>query len=298
MGFTSQDDLINQITTNGKGDNVIYQKTTSVAGVAGSWTDLGVFPGTVPLSTYGGTNMQFTATDDTWSEGVIYHGGDVSTATKHFTSVGATVVAAAGAPWFLQCVDQIGYVKVGTLTVGTQTITMTAIGNSVAKVDRYPNGEGLRLYMSNGATSAMGANAPTVVINYLNTSGASKSTTSFTSTASAVAGYVLNSGAGVTNKYAPFIPLAANDTGVSDIVSITWGGTAHASGTPIIHLVKPLWTLPIPASGLYSVMDFLNTLPSLPRIRDGACLRFMLFQTGATTTSTPIMLDFNHAYGG
>jgi hypothetical protein len=45
-------------------------------------------------------------------------------------------------------------------------------------------------------------------------------------------------------------------------------------------------------------VDFLNAFPSLPRIRDGANIQFLLFQTGATTSGGTIMVDFDWAYGG
>ena len=298
MGFTSQDDLINQITTNAKTDTVIYSKTLPAAGVAGAWTDLGNAAGIPVANTWGAADLTFTATDDTWSEGVLYHGGDVSTATKHFLSAGVCAVAAAGAPWFIMCVDQVGYVKLSTTnvtTTGTKTVTMTAIGSSGAKVDRYPNGAGLRMYMS--ASGALGANAPTCIVNYLDTGGDAGATTTFTSTASLASGNIINSGA-AANKYNPFLPLAAGDTGVSDIVSVVWAGTAHASGTVILHLVKPLWCLPIPATGTYNKSDFVNMIPSLRQIKDGANLQFILFQTGATTTGGTVFVDFDYGYGG
>lgn len=298
MGFTSQDDLITQITDNGKTDTVIFSKTLPAAGVAGAWTDLGNAAGIPVAATYGASDLTFTATDDTWSEGALYHGGDVDPATKHFLSAGVSVVAAAGAPWFVMCVDEIGYVKLsGTnvSTTGTKTVTMTAISNTSAKVDRYANGEGLRMYMS--ASGTLGANAPTCVVNYLDTGGGAGATTSFTSTASLASGNIINSGA-AANKYNPFLPLAATDTGVSDIVSVVWSGTAHASGTVILHLVKPLWTIPVPATGLYSKIDFLNAIPSLRQIKDGANLRFIMFQTGATTSGGTVFCDFDYAYGG
>jgi len=298
MGFTSQDDLINQITTNGKYGTTICQKTLPAAGTAGAWTDLGNAAGIPVAATYGAADLTFTATDDTWSEGALYNGGDVSPATKHFLSAGASCVAAAGAPWFIMAVDDVGYVKLsGTnvSTTGTKTVTMTAIGSSGAKVDRYPNGEGLRMYIS--ALGALGANAPTCVVNYLDTGGASGATTTFTSTASATNGSIINTGA-AANKYNPFLPLAAGDTGVSDIVSVVWSGTAHASGTVILHLVKPLWTIPVPVTGLYNKVDFVNALPSFPKIPDGANIRFILFQTGATTSGGTIFVDYDWAYGG
>lgn len=298
MGFSSQDDLINQITTNGKTDTVITQKTLSVAGTAGAWTLLGPHGGTPLASVYTGTDLNFIPTDDTWAEGALYHGGDVAPATKHFLSAGANVVAAAGAPWFLMAIDMVGFVPLTTTnvsTTGTKTVTMTAIGSSAAKVDRYANGVGLRMFVA--ADTAMGANAPTCIINYLDQSGVAGATPSFTSTASLGIGSLLNTGA-AANKWNPFLPLATGDTGVSDIVSLVWAGTAHASGTVIIGLCKPLWCIPVPATGLYTKVDFVNALPSLRQIKDGANIQFLMFQTGATSQYGTVFVDFDYAYGG
>lgn len=298
MGFTSQDDLITQLTVNGKGDTVVATKTLSSAGTAGAWTLLAGHAGYPPAATFTGTDLTYVATDDTWSEGTIYTGGDVSPATKHFLSAGAACVAAAGAPWYVMAIDLVGFVPLsGTnvSTTGTKTVTMTALANSGSKGDRYPNGDGLRLFVA--ADTAMGANAPTCIINYLDTGGGAGATTTFTSTASMGIGQLLNTGA-AANKYNPFLPLAAGDTGVSDIVSLVWAGTAHASGTVIIGLCKPLWIVPVPATGLYNKVDFVNALPSMRKIPDGANIQFLLFQTGATTSGGTINVDFDYAYGG
>lgn len=299
MGFSSMDDLINEITTNGKTDTVVYQKTLAAAAVAGAWTDLGISGGSIPASTYGAADLTFTATYDTWSEGAIYHGGDKSTDTKHFLSAGASAYNATGAPWILMAVDMVGYVKLsGTnvSTTGTKTVTMTAISNTTAKVDRYANGEGLRMYIS--ASGAMGANAPTMQITYTNTGGTTGRTTTAgcVSTASAATGYILNSGA-AANKYNPFLPLAAGDTGVKDIENVIWGGTAHASGTAIVNLVKPLFTIPIPANGVHTMLDFVNAIPSLRKIPDGANIRYIMFHTGATPSGSSVFHTFDYAWG-
>lgn len=302
MGFTSQDDLVNQITSNGKYGRIDYNKTTAVAGVAGTWTDLGTATGSVPASTYAGTSLTFVPTDDTWSEGAVYHGGDVSTATKHFLNAGASVFAAAGAPWVLMCVDQVGYVPITGADVtgtGVRTVTMTPISNTVAKVDRYPNGEGLRAYFSTEvAPTAGGPNL--TAFSYTDSgggAGAAPATVGFAATP--VTGQIPHSGNAAT-RYAPFLPLAVGDTGISDIVSFTLsGGTAYTgTGQLVLHLVKPLWQIPIPANGILTERDFVNQLPSLPRIRDGACLRFLLFQTGATTNTSPVNVYADYAWGG
>ena len=295
MGFYSQDDIISKITVDGQYGNVFYNKTLSSAGTAGHWTLLSGHPGTPPAATFAGADLTYVGTDDSWSEGAPYTGGNVTPpVTKHFLGAGAAIVAAAGAPWYLMAIDLVGYVPLsGTnvSTTGTKTVTMTALDGSA----RYPNGTGLRLFVA--ADTALGANAPTCVINYLDDGGGAGATTTFTSTASLGVGQLLNSGT-AANKYNPFLPLAADDTGVSDIVSLVWSGTAHASGTVVIGLCKPLWTIPVPATGLYTKVDFLNAFPSLPRIKDGANIQFLLFQTGATTSAGTIMVDFDYGYGG
>lgn len=298
MGWVSQDDLINQLTNNGKGDTVVTTKTLSSAGTAGAWTLLAGHAGYPPAATFTGSDLTYVPTDDTWSEGTIYTGGDVSPATKHFLSAGAGVVAAAGAPWYIMAIDLVGFVPLsGTnvSTTGTKTVTMTALGSSGSKGDRYPAGQGLRMFVA--ADTALGINAPTCIVNYLDTGGAAGATTTFTSTASMGIGQLLNTGA-AANKYNPFLPLAAGDTGVSDIVSLVWAGTAHASGTVIIGLCKPLWMIPVPATGLYNKVDFVNALPSMRKIPDGANIQFLLFQTGATTSAGTVNVDFDYGYGG
>ena len=86
--------------------------------------------------------------------------------------------------------------------------------------------------------------------------------------------------------------------GVKDIETLTWAGTAHASGSVIIGLCKPLWCLPLPATGLYSKMDLVNAMPSMRQIKDGANIQFLLFQTGATTSGGTVNIDFDYGYGG
>jgi len=302
MGFSSQDDLINEVTTNGKFQYDIRSKTISTAQVAAFWTNLGVFSGSEPASTYAGTSLTFVPTDDTWADGAWQHGGDVSTDTKHFLYAGANIVAAAGAPWFLMAVDQVGYVPItGTDVTGTgsRTITMTPIAATSAKVDRYPNGVGLRAFFSTEVAPTAGGPNMTV-FTYTNTAGTTGRTCPVTvgMAATPVIGAVPHSG-GAATRYAPFIPLAAGDTGIKDLENFTWtGGTAYTgTGQMVLHLVKPLWGIPLPASGIHQVADFVNALPSMCKIPDGACVQWMLLNTGATTANSPMMAETAHAWG-
>ena len=299
MAFSSQDALINAITA-GQAETVVYQKTTPAAGLAGHWQHVLGGVGSIPAATFGGTEATFTATDNTWSEGAINIGDQTSPITKHITSVGCSLVAAAGAPWFVLPIDLVGYAKLTTTnvtTTGAKTITMTPISNTAANVDRYANGEGLRAFVASYAT--MGANAPTMQLTYTNSAGTTgrTSTAGNVSTASATSGIILNSG-NAANKYGPFLSLAAGDTGIKDLESLTWGGTAHASGSVFIGLCKPLCQpIPIPATGLFNLFDLLNTIPSLPKLRNGANLQFLIFATGATTSAGTFYANVDYAYG-
>lgn len=296
MGFASLDDLISKISVDGQTDFQITNKTTGVAGVAGTWTDPTVFNGFPVADTYAGTSLTYVPTDES-STGAIPHGGNVSTATKHFLNAGASIFAAAGAPWFVMCMDQVGYVPITSTDVtgtGSRTITMTALDGSA----RYPNGAGLRAYFSTEvAPTAGGPNL--TAMTYTNQAGTTGKTVPVTVgfAATPVAGQVPHSGNAAT-RYAPFLPLAEGDSGIRDLEAFTLsGGTAYTgSGQLVLHLVNPLFILPVVASGMYSERDFLNQLPSLPRIRDGAYLKYMYFQTGATTTNSPIVFNMNYGW--
>lgn len=301
MGFSSQDQLIDKVTNDGQFQYDVRFKTISTAQVAAFWTNLGVFAGSEPASAYPGTSLTFVPTDDTWADGAFQHGGDVAAATKHFLYGGANIVAAAGAPWFLMAVDQIGYVPItGADVTGTtgRTITMTPIAATAAKVDRYPNGVGLRAFFSTEVAPTAGGPNMTA-FGYKDVAGASKTcpvTVGFSATP--VIGAVPHSG-GAATRYAPFIPMAAGSTGISDLESFTLsGGTAYTgSGQLVLHLVKPLWGIPLPASGIHQVAEFVNALPNLCRIRDGACLQWMLMNTGATSANAPLLAETAHAWG-
>lgn len=144
MGFSSQDDLINQITTNGKYGRFDNSKLTAPAHTAGGWhllSSLNGYPNTTTFPS--AQDLVFQSVTDTGGDAAsaslfgMQHGGDVASATKHITSIGASVVAAAGAPWTLKLVDIQGYYRMATTNVtgtGSRTLinsnTVTATSSS------------------------------------------------------------------------------------------------------------------------------------------------------------------------
>lgn len=135
-GFTSQDNIINNITTNGKfyrADwNKLFNPTTAAA--AGEWHALfrgGGNPGADALFNTG-TNLQYQGiTDLTTSASCIQHGGNVGVDGDDFKNVlNASVFTAAAttAPAILMLVDVLGFHRLTTVT--TTTAQNTVVSNT------------------------------------------------------------------------------------------------------------------------------------------------------------------------
>jgi hypothetical protein len=144
MGFASHDDLINQVSSNGKYLRRDASKITSPVHTAGGWHLMAGAAGHPNPSTFPSTqDLVFQACTELGGDAVsaailgMLHGGNVSPATKHILNVGANLVAAAGAPWQLKLVDLQGYYRLATTNVtGTgsrvliNTNTFTASSSS------------------------------------------------------------------------------------------------------------------------------------------------------------------------
>lgn len=144
MGFSSQDDLINQITTNGKYLRRDNSKITSPAHTAGGWHALFGGAGFPNASTFpSAQDLVFQSCSELGGDAAsatllgIQHGGNVESATKHILNIGASLVAAAGAPWQAKLVDLQGYYRLATTNVtgtGSRTLinsnTFTASSSS------------------------------------------------------------------------------------------------------------------------------------------------------------------------
>lgn len=148
MGFTSQDDLINQITVNGKYRRIEMAKTTTPVHTAGGWHLLTGLAGSPSAGTFPGTDLLWINCTETSGDGTTIigpqHGGNVSTATKHILNVGASLVAAAGAPWQAKLVDLQGYYRLSTTNVtgtGSRVLinTNTFTANAGTDVITYTN---------------------------------------------------------------------------------------------------------------------------------------------------------------
>ena len=287
--------MIQKITVNNQTARVDWNKNflPTSAAVAGEWHCLARGAGNPSSDTIynTGTNLAFQSVNDTVAgSGGMRHGGNVSPATKHIVNASAGTSAATTAPAVLMLVDLLGFYRVTSVT----TTTAQTLDNTVT-LPRYTDGAGVMAFAWNTNATAMGAATPTITLNYTNQAGTAGRTTPAvlpTCKTAAANGLILYSGTGA-GKYNPFIPLAGGDTGIRSIQSLTLSAS-YVSGEFAIALCKPLITLPIGAFGVVTERDYVNGLPSLPRVYDGANLIWLMGSGAATPVNSGLFghVDF------
>lgn len=281
MSFTSMDDLVAEISA-GKFISSHWNKITGASAyTAGRWYDFSGLGGTPIANAWAGTSLAWTTCTETAGNGTqifgIQHGGNVSTDTKHILNMAAVTAVATGVPGTLYLVDLQGYWPgISNNTTSAQTLTGTP-------TLRYTNGEGCRLYQVQ--TSVAGASAQNIALSYTDSAGNTGNTLPVTvaMTASAIVGHISHSGT-AANNYGPFLPLASGDTGVQNVATVTMSATN--TGTFALCLARPLARIPITTVSVMAERDLLNQLPSLPQIKDGACLVWLYFSGAATAANT------------
>jgi hypothetical protein len=288
-GFTSQDDLINQVSTNGNFYRADWQKSSfaTTAHTAGLWYSLFRGGGNPAADTIlgTGTNLAFQAlTDATANATGIQHGGNVGGGTgfKHLLNAAAQTAAATTAPCVLQLVDLLGFYPITTVTTtGAQTL------NNGVTIPRYTTGAGVQAFIT--PSTVMGAGTPNITLIYTNSAGTASRTTPATlpigNTTAAVTSIVY-SGTG-SGKYGPFVPLQAGDAGIRSVQSINLSAT-YTSGVLNLVLCKPLLTLPITTLGVTAERDLVNQFMSMPKVFDGACLAWLMLAGAATPVASPL----------
>lgn len=128
MGFSSFDDFVNEATTNGKTWHQDFSKTSSgpsVAYVLGNCYDWAVCPGSPVQNLYttAGTALVAQTPTDVGVGGGIYHGGNVSTDTKHLVSAGIySAITTAIPSTFLLCDTVMYYPTIDCKSTSAQTL--------------------------------------------------------------------------------------------------------------------------------------------------------------------------------
>lgn len=293
MAWTSVDDMISEITS-GKFTRIDWNKITGAAAyTAGRWYDLSALGGTPIANAWAGTALAWTACDESTGNGTqifgMRHGGDVSPDSKRLLNGSVISAVATAVPSQLMLVDMCGYYPGINMNSSTsQTLTGTP---SL----RYTNGVGVRAALV--VTSTTGATAHNLSMSYTDQDGNTGNTLPVTvsCTASAITPHITHSGT-AANNYGPFLPLASGDTGIRSVQSVQLSA-ASLAGTAALVLYKPIMTIPLTTASVASERDFMNQIPSLPEIKDDACLTWLYFAGAATAASTNIYGSLEMGWG-
>ena len=274
-GFPSIDSIIYNVTVNQQMRQLFWFKSSLGGSPSGlTWLHLFQLGGWPTAGVWNGTAYTARPHDDT-EIGAIYHGGNVSPATKHILS---------------------GHVR--TQDINTQTVTdVFVLYDLVLSYDQctvtsvstnFINGSpparyigagdpGLQI-MSCGNPVATGG-ATFTTLKYTNIGGSAGQTvpvtlvtnvdvTPTTTLPPATAFNYTNS----NQRGVLCAPLVSGDSGVKQLDSIAMSTIQ----TDKINYILGYLLAWMPARGTDAMhpFDFVRVLPSLPRIRDGACLTF------------------------
>jgi len=176
--------------------------------------------------------------------------------------------------------------------VAGTAINITDAGTGTHTVNwllpRYTNGAGLNAIFFNPASTAMGAGTPNLSLNYTNSAQtAARATPTVLPVGKTAASnsHILYTGATGAGKYNYAVPRASGDSGIASIEGIR-NSTSYVSGTYCVALYKELARFPVTTLGVAAERDFLNQLPSLPRVYDGAALYFVIGSGAATPANS------------
>jgi hypothetical protein len=257
MGFSSYDDLITQITTNGRKDYFSFTKTAAAASQgAGTWHSVFTGVGQPGAGSY-------SSQANTLQVGSINF-ANVSTRTRHILSFGATSTAAGVICLYDRLVEVSGIAFGST---GSKSVSTAALG-------RYTSGTGVQAWLE--VTTAPTATAPIChLLSYTgDVNGASQVGGSFTWPSATTK---------VQSMLGP-LGLASGDLGLTAVSTLNVDTAGSSSPVASLILMRPIAFLPV-AANTWTERDMVLQLASLERIYDGMSLHVMqLCQASVTPT--------------
>lgn len=155
-------------------------------------------------------------------------------------------------------------------TTGEQTVNSTAL-------TRYTTGVGVQIWLE-WYSATGGTGTPTATVSYTNQAGtAGKSTVSPPWVTGMSVGQMLP------------VPLAAGDTGVRSVQTVTLSGITNGAGNFGIVLLKPLFDIPIITANAGVYQDAFAC--GMPQVANSACLSLMML--ASTASMLPIAGQLN-----
>lgn len=169
-------------------------------------------------------------------------------------------------------------------------ITSTGSGTHTLNtlLPRYTSGAGVQAMLWNTNATPLGAATPNLSFpaytNSAQATGRATPTVLPVGKTAAANGLILYSGTGA-GKYGPAMPLQGGDSGIAKIDNVQISAS-YVSGEFSIALYKHIATIPLTTLGVAGERDFVNMIPSFPRIYDGANLHWLLYSGAATPVNS------------
>jgi len=272
----------------GKVRNYIWRKTPSQTTTIGIWFDLSMSPG-MPTPKYWFDAAPLIAKQITQSsDGGFYHGPNVSPSEKFLRSITTQAQATSttqATPANAILLDYLLYYP----SIDDGTLDEQVMDNTVT-LPRYTDGKGVQMM---AITTGVRTGGQTFQVKYTNQDGVTGKLSGIcTQNAAAFIGSVTNSDRAIQNSANWMIPLAAGDSGVRAVESVTM-----ISGTDVglftIILVKPLAQTCFREGGISTAgtiatpyeKDFLIPTTDIIRIYDNAFLNFVVLPQASLATT-------------
>jgi hypothetical protein len=294
MGFASYDQYVNAVTTNNTKGGTQFTRTinTGATSAAGRWHECLSTAGTggaMPLTGTAGTGIVCNSS----TVGALPLGANVSTATRHLTSMTVYTPGTTVVPGMVLLTDVIhiypSLVVVTTPSTTSNHPTWTGTGDT-----RMTSAAGVQASMLlTTASSAAGQ----MTLTYFDQGGNSQAQSGslFGPVAAHPAGAFFGQVAATANPGGLCMALAAGDSGVQRIASYAIN-TGATGGTGCIILHRPIACVPLLAANTPTVFDFTSGPNPFPRIYDDSCLGLFVLTGGSMTTNNLIVGELTWAW--
>jgi hypothetical protein len=292
MAFTGIDDLVTKLAA-GKFQRLTANRivNTGATSAAGRWHEaFAISNGTGGIGVLTGTAGVGVARTSADAGALPLSPANVTPDTRHVLSMMAVTPVAVVTPGIIKLVDLLYLYPSCIVTTGAGTV----LNNGAAKPTRFGTGAGVKA-MAIVAGTAFGAATPTITVSYTNQDGVAGRTGLFTASAASLPIGALVTGAAVAVQSGPDMLMAAGDSGIQSIQSYT---TANGTtGNVTFVLYRDVCEVPVVAANTAGERDFLNQLPSLPKIYDGACLAQLALVGGGLTANSVVMSTIQLGWG-
>lgn len=221
---------------------------------------------------------------DTNPCGAMFHGGNVSTDTKHIMTAGVQGSAATMTGTWLLCDYLMCYPYIDMNQAASQTLENTGFS-----LPRYTDGVGVRAFFvtTNGPSGATQTN---MTYNYTNQAGSTAlgqtPAAQMVVVPSSIVGHLPITTLAVAGNYGPFLPMAPGDNGIRSVQTLQFTVASLTASYGALVLCKPLLSIPMQNPNVTYERDYINQMANMVRVYDGAYLNWLFLPSQATVNGS------------